>query len=139
MQEIPEYWTAKNQKEDFRFLTSEIYPVLKNEVLLFLLSDNYNSEEKIIGFLKTPDGIKFNEFAAAFQHILISSGYDSKEKITAFLNTFDGNMFYESIRKYSPALICILINSGYYKIQDLNTFFNSSEENFSGKYILGFS
>jgi len=29
MQEIPEYWTAKNQKEDFRFLTSEIYPVLK--------------------------------------------------------------------------------------------------------------
>ena len=136
---MPEYWTAKNQKEDFRFLTSEIYPVLKNEVLLFLLSDNYNSEEKIIGFLKTPDGVKFNEFAAAFLHILINSGYDSKEKITIFLKTFDGNMFYESIRKYSPALICILINSGYYKIQDLNTFFNSSEENFSGKYILGFS
>jgi hypothetical protein len=40
MQEIPEYWTAKNQKEDFNFFTSEISQVLRNEVLFFLLIDN---------------------------------------------------------------------------------------------------
>ena len=139
MQELPEYWTAKNQKEDFKFFTPEISQSLRNEVLFFLLKDNCSSEEKIIEFLKTPEGIKFNEFLMPFLHILINSGYDSVEKITAYLNSFDGSMFYESIKKHPPALICILINSGYYKIQQLNNFFNFTEKNFPGKYITEFS
>ena len=59
----------------------------------------------------------------AFLHILTSSGYDSKEKITAFLNSPEGNIFYESLRKYPPVSIFILINSGYYKIEHLSNFF----------------
>jgi single-stranded-DNA-specific exonuclease len=139
MQEIPEYWTAKNQKEDFNFFTSEISQVLRNEVLFFLLNDNYNCEEKIVEFLKTPEGIKFNEFLMPFLYILIENGYDSGQKINAYLNSPDGKLFYESIKNQPPALICILMNSGYYKIQELDNFFNSADENFSGKYILGFS
>jgi len=139
MQEIPEYWTANNQKEDFKFLISDISSGLRNDVLLFLQNSNYSCEEKIIEPLKTSEAEKFSEFLMAFLHILTNSGYDSKEKITAFLNSPEGNIFFKSLRKYPPVSIFILINSGYYKIEHLSNFFNLTEENISHEYLLEFS
>ncbi|MHB1345953.1 MAG: single-stranded-DNA-specific exonuclease RecJ [Candidatus Humimicrobiaceae bacterium] len=139
MQEIPENWTAKNQKESIAFFAPEISQVLRNEVLFFLLNNCYGSEEKIAEFLKTPEGTRFNEYLMLFLQLAANSSYDSSDKIIEFLKSQDGNLFFESIQKYSPSLISILLNSGYKKIHELSSILGLTDINFFGKDVVGFS
>ena len=139
MQDIPEYWTANNQKEDFKFCISDIPSDLKDYVLLFLQNNNFCHKEKIIDPLKSAEFEDTSGFLTPFLHLLINSGYDSKEKIAAFLNSPEGNTFLNSLKRYPAISIYILINSGYSKIEHLNNFFNLTEEKLLHKYLMEFS
>ncbi len=139
MQELPEYWTAKNQNADFKFLAVELSSELRNEVFSFLKNTDYFNKVNPNKSLKTSDTGEFESIISAFLYILVCSGYDSIEKIAAFLGSNDADIFIKSLTVYSSISIFILLNSGYCKIEQLNNFFNNNEVDLPNKFLLEFS
>ncbi|MEI7615756.1 MAG: hypothetical protein WCJ54_03495, partial [Actinomycetota bacterium] len=107
MQELPEYWTAKNQNADFKFLAVEIPLDLRSELLLFLKNTTYLCKENKSESLKLIDDDEFDSFTTALLHILINSGYDSREKIKVFLDSRDADLFFKSLIVYPSISIFI--------------------------------
>lgn len=100
MPQIPENWISIEQKEDFPLQSSNNF--LSNypdAVLKILVKNGFDSEQKIIDFVKTDEGRKFTGFLSKyceiFLKILLNRGIYTQENIYKYLKSPQGKDFYD--------------------------------------------